>query len=81
MLGRLQVKEEDLAPHEGNWAYRKSSPSPDDLPSPTQDVPPKEWDEVLNLQEAKEEPEGELLNSGQKVLIVWIVSCALISEE
>ena len=34
MLGQLQVKEEDLAPHKGNWAYHKSLPSPDNLPSP-----------------------------------------------
>ena len=50
MLGWLQVKEEDLAPRKGNWAYRKSSPSPDDLPSPMhstiKDVHPEEWDDV-----------------------------------
>ena len=63
MLGQLQVKEEDLAPHKGNWAYCKSSPSPDDLPSPTQDIPPEEWDDILNPQEAAEEPEGEPLSS------------------
>ena len=27
--GRLQVKEEELAPCKGNWAYCKSLPSPD----------------------------------------------------
>ena len=81
MLGRLQVKGEDLAPHKGNWAYHKSSPSTDDLPSPTQDVPPEEWDETLNPPEAEEEPEEEPLNSRQKALIAHIVSCALITEE
>ena len=81
MLGRLQVKEEDLAPHKGNWAYRKSSPSPDDLPYPTRDVSPEEWDDVLNPQEAEEEEEEEPLNGGQKALIVHIESCALITEE
>ena len=69
MLVRLQVKEEDLAPRKGNWAYHKSSPSPDDLSSPTHstinDVLPEEWDETLNPQEAKEEEEEESLNSGQ----------------
>ena len=81
MLGRLQVKEEDLAPREGNWAYCKSLPSPDDLLSPTQDTPPEEWDDILNPQEAKEEGEGEPLNSRQKALIAQIVSRALITEE
>ena len=73
MLGRLQVKEEDLSPHKGNWAYHKSSPSPDNLPSPThstiEDVLPEEWDKALNLPESKEEEEGEPLNSRQKALI------------
>ena len=82
---RAEEVGEDLALCKGNWAYRKSLPSPDDLPSPTnstiEGVLPKEWDKVLNLQEAKEEPEGEPLNSGQKALIVCIVSCTLIAEE
>ena len=85
MLGWLQVKKEDLALFKGNWAYHKSSPSPDDLPSPMhstiEDVLPEEWDKTLNPQETEEEPEGEPLNSGQKALIARIVSCALISEE
>ena len=84
MLGRLQVKEEDLAPRKSNWAYRKTSPSPDDLPSPThstQDIPPEEWDEILNPQEAEEEEEEEPLDSRQKALIACLVSRALISEE
>ena len=73
MLGRLQVKEEELAPCKGNWAYCKSLPSPDDLPSPSQDVAPEEWDDVLNPQEAEEGEEEEPLNSGQKALIARIV--------
>ena len=85
MLRWLQVKEEDLAPCKGNWAYRKSLPSSDNLPSPAcstiEDILPEEWDDVLNLQEAKEEQEEGLLNSGQKVLIACMVSHALISEE
>ena len=81
MLGRLQVREEDLTPHKGNWAYRKTSPGPDDLSSPIEDVPPEEWDNVLNPQEAEEEPEGEPLMSRQKALIARIMSCALITEE
>ena len=52
MLGQLQMKKEDLASREGNWAYRKSLPSPDNLPSPThstiEDVLPEEWDNALN---------------------------------
>ena len=84
MLGWLQVKEEDLAPCKGNWAYCKALPSPDNLASPThstiEDALPEEWDEALNLQEPEEAPEGEPLNSGQKALIVRMVSRALISE-
>ena len=76
MLGQLQVKEEDLAPRKGNWAYCKSLPSPDDLPSPSQDIAPEEWDDVLNPQEAEEGEEEEPLNSGQKALIACIVSRA-----
>ena len=48
--------------------------------STIEDALPEEWDEALNLQEAEEEPEGEPLNSGQKALIVRMVSHALISE-
>ena len=34
MLGRLQVEPAKLEPKQGNWAYRKTLPDPDDLPSP-----------------------------------------------
>ena len=81
MLGQLQVNKEDLAPCKGNWAYHKTSPSPDDLPTFTQDIPPEEWNDILNPQEAKEEEEGEPLDSGQKALIACIVSHTLITEE
>ena len=47
----------------------------------TKDVPPEEWDETLNPQEAKEEPEEEPLSNGQRALIACIVSHALITEE
>ena len=85
MLGWLQVKEEDLAPCKGNWAYCKSLPSPDDLPSPMhstiEDILLEAWDNILNPPEAEEDQEGEPLNSRQKALIACIVSCTLISEE
>ena len=85
VLEWLQVQDEDLALQEGNWAYHKLLPGIDDLHSPTlliiEDVLPEAWDNVLNLQEANEEPEGELLCSGKQVLIMQIVSCTLISEE
>src|SRR5260370_28494810 len=52
MFGRLRIRPASLEPKKGSWAYRKTSPSPDDLPISSES---HLWDGFCNPQEPADE--------------------------
>ena len=56
MFGKLHIRPASLEPKKGNWAYRKTSPSPEDLPTADESYL---WDGFRNLQEPANEDSDE----------------------
>src|SRR5258708_7277916 len=56
MFGKLHIRPASLEPKKGNWAYRKTSPSPEDLPTADESYL---WDGFRNLQEPADEDGDE----------------------
>ena len=52
MFGRLHIRPASLEPKKGSWAYRKTSPGPDDIPASSES---HLWDGFHNLQEPADE--------------------------
>src|SRR5258708_14227402 len=52
MFGKLHIRPASLEPKKGNWAYRKTSPSPDDVPVADESYL---WDGIRNPQEPTDE--------------------------
>src|SRR5260370_33468713 len=56
MFGKLHIRPASLEPKKGNWAYRKTSPSPDDVPVADESYL---WDGFCNPQEPANEDGDE----------------------
>src|SRR5260370_40371522 len=57
MFRKLHIRPASLEPKKGNWAYRKTSPSPDDIPTADES---HLWDDFCNPQEPADEDGDEL---------------------
>src|SRR5258708_1133069 len=56
MFGKLHIRTASLEPKKGNWAYRKTSPSPDNVPIADESYL---WDGFNNPQEPADEDGDE----------------------
>src|SRR5258708_4622040 len=74
MFGRLHIRLASLEPKKGLWAYRKTSPSPDDIPTSSES---HLWDGFCNLQEpADEDGDDTPLEDEEQAQICRLVSGA-----
>src|SRR5260370_29774341 len=57
MFGKLHIRPASLEPKKGNWAYRKTSPGPDDVPASSES---HLWDDFCNPQDPANEDGDEI---------------------